>query len=222
MSSPLVDRDGFPLPHLDLAAVRAARSHIHRLTNDRHQLDAKLKTLLERALTRDQMLKAPSTATSTTTPTATPSDAPSSARSHTICTDARQNAAGPSPSPVSAAEEMRDPASPGTSARPIAVRSVLPASPAAAAGLAAGDVLTAFGTLHPLTSAHFSQLPNYVRDGVAVPVGVMRQVPDGRKLHLTLTLTPSSSWGGRGLLGYVPLLIQVPFGPCVSGGHNSS
>ena len=192
MTSPLVDADGFPLPGLDIAAVRTARQQIRMLTNDRQKIDAQLKALLECALGQK-----PSTGTTSaagdTVPTRNDvrsSDAPMDVDMHTTA-------------PVSTADDTRHTDPPVVQPRPIAVRSVSPESPAAAVGLKAGDTLTAFGDLQHVTSAHFSQLASQVRDGVSIPVGVERITDDGRKVLLTLTLTPSSTWGGRGMLGYV-------------------
>lgn len=63
MTSPLLDEQGFPRADLDLPAIRAARQAIHRLTNDRHALDEKLRTLLAHAW--------PSTLAASTPPSAT-------------------------------------------------------------------------------------------------------------------------------------------------------
>ncbi|KAI3626262.1 hypothetical protein CBS9595_001623 [Malassezia furfur] len=190
MTSPLVDADGFPLPGLDIAAIRTARQQIRMLTNDRQKIDAQLKTLLECALGQKHRTDpAPATGNVVrTTSAAQTTRAP-------MAVDA------PTAASVSTDDDTRHADTPVVQPRPIAVRSVSPESPAAAAGLKAGDTLTAFGDLQHVTSAHFSQLASQVRDGVSIPVGVERVADDGRKLYLTLTLTPSSSWGGRGMLG---------------------
>ena len=192
MTSPLVDADGFPLPGLDIAAVRTARQQIRMLTNDRQKIDAQLKALLECALGQKSSTGTASAAGDTMRMRndARSSDTPMDVDAHTTA-------------PVSTADDTRHTDTPVVQPRPIAVRSVSPESPAAAAGLKAGDTLTAFGDLQHVTSAHFSQLASQVRDGVSIPVGVERIADDGRKVLLTLTLTPSSTWGGRGMLGYV-------------------
>ncbi|CAO1628495.1 unnamed protein product [Parajaminaea phylloscopi] len=50
LTSPLVDRDGFPLNTVDIPTIRDARSKIIALQNDRKAIDAQLDQLLHVAL----------------------------------------------------------------------------------------------------------------------------------------------------------------------------
>ncbi|WFD31312.1 putative 26S proteasome regulatory subunit [Malassezia sp. CBS 17886] len=90
--------------------------------------------------------------------------------------------------------------------RPVAVRSVAPGSPAASAGVLAGDVVASVADIAPLTTAQLGMLPARIREGEDVPIVVRRRAADGYTADVPLTLVPSSAWGGRGLLGchFVP------------------
>ena len=83
----------------------------------------------------------------------------------------------------------------------LAIRSVQRSSPAAAAGLQAGDLLVSWDDLRPLSAIHLSQLPSRVKEGVPIILEVHRTLTNGVNMSLTLTLLPSSQWDGRGLLG---------------------
>ncbi|WFC98479.1 putative 26S proteasome regulatory subunit [Malassezia yamatoensis] len=193
MTSPLVDAEGFPLAGVDLGGIRKARQQIRMLVHDRQQVDAQLKSLLEHALAK----KPASSASSESTPAAGRVYLQKSGKDTKDANDVPETTLAATDGTMDT-----DTAQP-ILARPIAVRSVSPKSPASAAGLRAGDVLTSFGDFQSLSSANFSELPSQLRDGTPISVGVNRVTDNGLKQLLTLTLTPSTSWGGRGLLGYV-------------------
>ncbi|PKI84029.1 Nas2p [Malassezia vespertilionis] len=167
MSSPLVDREGFPISGIDIIAIRSARHRIHVLINDRAEVNAKLTELLSIALPEH--------------------NANSTLRSgHHM---------------VNAYDDEHNLAPPQAAARPIAVRSVTPGSPASQAGLCAGDTVFSFGDIRPLSSARFQELPSRVQEGVPISMEIQRTSPQGQREMLQLVLTPSSSWNGRGMLG---------------------
>lgn len=83
----------------------------------------------------------------------------------------------------------------------LAIRSVQRNSPAATAGLEAGDLLLSWDELRPLTATHLSQLPLRVKESVPIALEVKRMRMDGQHMQVQLTLVPSSHWEGRGLLG---------------------
>lgn len=83
----------------------------------------------------------------------------------------------------------------------LAIRSVQRNSPAATAGLEAGDLLVSWDDLRPLSAMHLSQLPSRVKEGVPIILEVNRTLTNGVTMSLKLTLIPSSQWDGRGLLG---------------------
>lgn len=85
--------------------------------------------------------------------------------------------------------------------QPLGIRSVQALSPAAQAGLEAGDELLTWDDLQPITAAHMSELPTRVKEGVSISLTVQRISPEGYPIQLQLLLTPSSQWNGRGLLG---------------------
>lgn len=201
MTSPLIDAEGFPLSGLDITAVRTARQQIRMLTNDRQTIDAQLKFLLEHALAKNASASDASSSSRSETSTRTigPHDHAAPIPGEPV--ESYSDTTSQVPSPSNSVSESQ--AQPKIQERPIAVRSVAPGSPAAVAGLCAGDVLMHFGDLRSLTSAHFSQLAAQVQDGVSIPIGVERLASDGRKRTIDIVLTPSSAWGGRGLLGYV-------------------
>ncbi|WFD42565.1 putative 26S proteasome regulatory subunit [Malassezia psittaci] len=191
MTSPLVDAEGFPLAGVDLGGIRKARQQIRMLVHDRQQVDAQLKLLVEHAFAKSPALSA------------SPGSSPAAGRAHLQQSISDTKDANNNSEKILAAtdETMDDDTANPISARPIAVRSVSAESPAFAAGLRAGDILTSFGDLQSLSSANFSELPSQLKDGTPISVGVHRVTDDGRRQLLTLTLIPSMSWGGRGLLG---------------------
>lgn len=65
----------------------------------------------------------------------------------------------------------------------------------------AGDRILAFDTIRPLTDAQLQRLPSCVQEGRTISVVVVRRSMFGDERELELALTPSSSWGGRGMLG---------------------
>ncbi|CAJ0565029.1 unnamed protein product, partial [Mesorhabditis spiculigera] len=57
MDSPLVDSEGFPIPSIDVYAVRTSRVQLIRLANDRKALQAKIAESLEAAHADERLRK---------------------------------------------------------------------------------------------------------------------------------------------------------------------
>ncbi|KAL4808214.1 hypothetical protein BDV18DRAFT_134465 [Aspergillus unguis] len=84
------------------------------------------------------------------------------------------------------------------------VNSVMPGSPAAQAGLQAGDIIRSFGSVNWLNHERLSKVAEVVQqnEGRTIIVKVARTAASpGSSVHLDLELTPRRDWGGRGLLG---------------------
>ncbi|KAJ5138310.1 uncharacterized protein N7515_003158 [Penicillium bovifimosum] len=90
------------------------------------------------------------------------------------------------------------------------VNSVVPDSPAAQAGLKAGDAIRSFGDVNWLNHERLSKVAQVVQqnEGRPVSVKVSRKNETGSDTtELDIQLTPRQNWGGRGMLGchLVPL-----------------
>lgn len=171
----LVDREGFPIPGVDLYAVRADRGRYATLRNDHVALTAEV----ERAIA-DLHASAPS----------------SSGRHADASAPAASAPAAPSRPPVVAAPPPGS--SPGI---PFAIiDDVTPGSPAHDAGLAVGDRVVAFGGVTAERNPSSDPLPAVAArlaacENVPVPALVIR-----RGARVEVQVTPRR-WGGRGLLG---------------------
>lgn len=207
MTTPLLDSQGFPLATTDVVAVRTARSRIIALRNDREALEGKMRDLLEVALAKNdaQEVALPSAAivtqaTDTTTQRAW----------------GRVNGRSDGLSMMVDTQEgsTEDWTQVGGMQVFAKVNTVAESSPAKSAGLEIGDEILAFGDLDA-TSAHRSMnrkdlgnLPSAVHEGREISLLVVRpNTSTGRTSIKRLRLTPTSGWGGRGLLGchIVPL-----------------
>ncbi len=201
LSSPLVDKDGFPLADVDLLAVRSARQQIHVLRNDRRALEERLHALLQVALQRDESEEA---APRPLRPP--PNVGPESSASGTAPAEAR---AGPSTRLRAFARinSVADGSSPahlaGLKAEDRLLRVYVPSGTAGEGGDDGEGAAQGVDASHenPLRS-----LPPLVAEGRAVVFVVERRTDAGASTEeqgetLRLTLTPRSDWGGRGLLG---------------------
>lgn len=172
----LVDREGFPIPGVDLYAVRADRGRYATLRNDHVALTAEV----ERAIA-DLHASAPS----------------SSGRHADASAPAASAPAAPSRPPVVVAAPPPG-SSPGI---PFAIiDDVTPGSPAHDAGLAVGDRVVAFGGVTAERNPSSDPLPAVAArlaacENVPVPALVIR-----RGAGVEVQVTPRR-WGGRGLLG---------------------
>jgi 26S proteasome non-ATPase regulatory subunit 9 len=176
----LVDREGFPIPGVDLYAVRADRGRYATLRNDHVARTAEV----ERAIA-DLHASAPSSSGRHADASAPAASAP-----------AASAPAAPSRPPVVAAP------SPGSSPGiPFAIiDDVTPGSPAHDAGLAVGDRVLAFGGVTAERNPSSDPLPAVAArlaacENVPVPALVIR-----RGARVEVQVTPRR-WGGRGLLG---------------------
>ena len=228
MTSPLVDSQGFPIATTDIVAVRSARARIIALRNDRKALDEKIRDLLEVALARrnngaaggDAAQQVSSTqsngtgGTSSLAASATSSSPPSSS--------ATGRAWGRPAHSTSDALSMLVETREGDAAEWsqvggmqafARVNTVAEASPAARAELQPNDEILSFGGLDA-SSAHrvssrkdLGNLPSVVQEGKEIIVLAIRKDAQGNRAIKRIRLTPTSEWGGRGLLGchIVPL-----------------
>ncbi|KAF8313959.1 proteasome 26S subunit [Cantharellus anzutake] len=86
------------------------------------------------------------------------------------------------------------------------VNGVAPNSPAAAAGLLRGDLVTCFGSLTASSFGSTTSLQSLAslvssHENQPIEIRVRRGDLNSNSSLVTLSLTPRSGWGGRGLLG---------------------
>ncbi|GAB7355172.1 hypothetical protein MBLNU459_g5736t4 [Dothideomycetes sp. NU459] len=84
------------------------------------------------------------------------------------------------------------------------VNSVVASSPAAAAGLKAGDKITKFGDVDWMNHEKLARVAQTVQqnEGREITVKVIRNAATGgSETRLDVQLTPRHNWGGRGMLG---------------------
>lgn len=119
-------------------------------------------------------------------------------------------AAAPPPAPVQAAQPAAQAAETTQGSRvaleaPFAkVNSVVAASPAATAGLKAGDKITRFGNVDWMNHDKLTKVAQTVQqsEGRAIMVKIIRPAAmGGGEQRLEMQLTPQHNWGGRGMLG---------------------
>ncbi|KAJ5623533.1 26S proteasome non-ATPase regulatory subunit 9, partial [Penicillium lividum] len=182
MRSTLTTFDGYPRDDIDIPQVRATRVRMIHIQNDHKEIMKYLEKGLHAHF--EQLQKAQASAT--TNGTSVPSTAP----------------------PPGIENNVADASELGT---PFAkVNSVEPGSPANQAGLKAGDLVRAFGSVHWLNHERLSKVAEVVQqnEGRPVVIKVSRKEEGGsRTTEAQLQLTPQRNWGGRGLLGchLVPL-----------------
>ncbi|UNI20995.1 putative 26S proteasome regulatory subunit [Purpureocillium takamizusanense] len=83
------------------------------------------------------------------------------------------------------------------------VNSVAPGSPAERAGLKAGDEIRVFGYVNKSNHDNLKKVAECVQgnEGGNIFIRVSRTSGVSQREELRLTLTPTSDWGGRGMLG---------------------
>jgi len=84
------------------------------------------------------------------------------------------------------------------------VNSVVPNSPAEAAGLQVGDTITKFGWVDWTNHHRLSRVAEVVSQNEGIPLAVKVLRPNasgGAAETMQMQLTPRCNWGGRGLLG---------------------
>lgn len=175
MNTPLVTPDGFPRADIDVAQIRTTRAKIIRLRND---YKGYMDTI-EKGLHQHHAQLAASATSNVDTP---------------------QTNGHASPNGVS------EPTPTAPIRAPFArVNSVVDDSPADAAGLRAGDMITQFGDAVATNHEDLRRLAQVVKDneGRQIMVKVRRALQD-----IDLTLIPRSDWGGRGSLGCHLLPLQ--------------
>ncbi|KAM5482470.1 putative 26S proteasome regulatory subunit [Microsporum audouinii] len=180
MNTSLLTEDWFPRADLDIAQIRTTRARIIRLRNDYKAVMLKVEEGIAAyfASVKD---------------TEGNTSAPLSIRP-----SANRDVEGASGTQVETLE------------MPFAkVNSVTEGSPAAKAGLKAGDKVCNFGNITWANHENLTKIAAVVTNNIELPilVKVTRSSSDGESTQLTLRLTPSNDWGGRGLLGchLVPL-----------------
>ncbi|KAJ5679847.1 26S proteasome non-ATPase regulatory subunit 9 [Penicillium macrosclerotiorum] len=183
MNSSLTTFDGFPRDDIDIAQVRTTRVRIIHLRNDHKGV---MKYLEEGLHAHFAQLQKASGAGPTTNGTSVPSATPA----------------------LVTGDSISDAGMFGTAFAK--VNSVEPSSPAAQAGLKAGDTVRGFGRVHWLNHERLSKVAEIVQqnEGRPLSVKVTREEDGGSgTTELDLQLTPRRNWGGRGLLGchLVPL-----------------
>ncbi|KAJ5391183.1 26S proteasome non-ATPase regulatory subunit 9 [Penicillium cosmopolitanum] len=185
MTSTLTTFDGYPRDDIDIAQVRTTRVRMIRLQNDHKEVMKYLEKGLHAHFAQLQNAQGVATTNGSSVPSGVP--APVAATTPTSIADA------------------------GTLGTPFAkVNSVEPNSPAAQAGLKAGDTIRSFGDANWLNHERLTKVAEAVQqnEGRAVSVKVVRKNESGSGTSsLDLQLTPRRNWGGRGLLGchLVPL-----------------
>ncbi|KAL4941891.1 hypothetical protein BDV06DRAFT_172895 [Aspergillus oleicola] len=175
MQTMLTTFDGFPRDDIDVAQIRTTRAQIIRLRYDHKEVMSHIEKGLHSHFAGLQN---------------TGSNGPASSNI---------NGAASRPS------EARSLAAATGALTPFAkVNSVVSGSPAGQAGLQAGDIIRAFGTVNWLNHERLSKVAEAVQqnEGRTIIVKISRNVGiPGRTENLDLELVPRRDWGGRGLLG---------------------
>lgn len=198
MTSRLVDQEGFPIASIDIVAIRTARARLIALRNDREDVEHQMRQLLEVALARQAnqsngvAQESDSSIAMAHVPGTNGALSTSILVDHTASEQSWGQIGGLIPFAL--------------------VDSVAPSSPASQADLRIHDKILKFGRI-VASSAHRSpsrrdlgNLPSAVTEDAQIEVLVLRTQGTVSSVK-RLQLTPSSRWGGRGLLGchLVPL-----------------
>lgn len=214
LTSPLIDKDGFPLAEVDLLAVRTARQEIRRLQNDQAAIQSRLHALLSVALRRDA--SADGDGARPLRPTRASNG---NGTAHAAATSSQLPSSVTSNSSVSSRFTHLE-----AFAR---INNVVTNSPADRAGLEAEDLLLCVskhndapidGIISTDSEENQQQqsqpqivdatrpnplasLPPLIAEGETVLFAVRRNAGGGSLQDLELPIIPQSGWGGRGLLG---------------------
>lgn len=183
MNTSLTTFDGYPRPDIDVAQIRTTRARIIRLKNDYKTLMARIETGLH-----DHHANAAASAAAATTTTAIAS---SDTQGRTAT-----GTAGTTQGHGFAAAAVEAPFA--------KVNSVVPSSPAEAAGLQTGDKIVRFGHVNWMNHEKLSKLAQVVQqnEGQAITVKVLRSAAVGSGSEsIEVQLVPRHNWGGRGMLG---------------------
>lgn len=176
MNTSLISFDGYPRADIDVAQIRTTRARIVRLKNDYKDLMARIEVALQ-----DHWANA----------AASPAAPSSSGATQTNDTDS-----GPAGTTTGGRVVLETPFA--------KVNSVVPSSPAEAAGLKAGDKITRFGDADWMNHEKLAKVAQTVQqyEGRAIVVKVIRSAATGGgDERLDMRLTPRHNWGGRGMLG---------------------
>ncbi|UZJ54065.1 hypothetical protein CBS101457_003385 [Exobasidium rhododendri] len=202
MTSPLVDRQGFPVATIDIVAVRGARSRIIALRNDREKVERRMQGALEIALARSGDSQEDVSAAGERHDSAAGTSQTGRAWGRV---DGRRD--GVSMLVETQEGDVGDWMQVGGLEAFARVNTVADSSPAQTADLCRDDEVLRFGELDS-TTAHQSiarrdlrNLPSVVQEGKEISVVVLRKDRSGQKTIKRLRLTPSTAWGGQGLLG---------------------
>lgn len=216
MSSPLIDSQGFPLATTDVVAVRIARSRIIALKNDRGALESKMRDLLEIALAKNEAQVA-ATPSSSSIPANRGQESAFSSTTSASTVQAWGRVNGRSNGLSMMVDTLDGNVSDWTQVGGMQafakINTIAESSPAKRADLRIGDEILTFGDLDVITAHRnvnrkdLGNLPSAVQEGKEVSLVILRQGENGQKAIKRLRLTPTSGWGGRGLLGchIVPL-----------------
>jgi len=181
MQTSLTTFDGYPRPDIDVAQIRTTRARIIRLKNDYKTLMSRIETGMHEhwANAASQGSSTPATTTSSRAPTTV-----STAQTTAVSTSSASTA--------------------GIEAPFAKVNSVVPSSPADAAGLKPGDKITKFGHVNWMNHEKLAKVAQVVQqnEGREIAIKVLRPAAvGGGSESLELKLVPRHNWGGRGMLG---------------------
>ncbi|GAB7366400.1 hypothetical protein MBLNU230_g8197t1 [Neophaeotheca triangularis] len=182
MTTPLTTADGFPRADLDVAQIRTTRARIIRLRNDYKVLMGRVE---EKVL--EGFAKGGENGT-----------VMGNGVSHRNGAAAPAEGAAQEGGNVERARNM-------VAEVPFAkVNAVVEGSPAAVAGMVAGDKVTEFGDADWRNHERLAKVARVVQENEnrTVIVKVLRETSaDAASRNMELSLTPRRNWGGRGLLG---------------------
>lgn len=179
MNTSLISFDGYPRADIDVAQIRTTRARIVRLKNDYKGLMARIESALQDHWANAAALPPPPP----------PNGASSATQTNTLDLGAAGNTTG-------GRVVLETPFA--------KVNSVVPSSPAATAGLKAGDKITKFGDVDWMNHEKLARVAQTVQqnEGREIMVKIIRIAAiGGGDERLEVRLTPSHNWGGRGMLG---------------------
>ncbi|PGH07564.1 hypothetical protein AJ79_06234 [Helicocarpus griseus UAMH5409] len=180
MSTTLTTFDGYPRDDLDIAQIRTTRARIIRLRNDYKDVMTQVEKGVHAHFAQLQQQNATCPTPAATAPA---TDLP--------------------PITTPAIEEATS-SQAGIIETPFAkINSVVEGSPAAQAGIKAGDRIRSFGHINWMNHENLTKVAEVVQrnEGNVVLVKLVRQNESGEARDLSLRLVPQRNWGGRGLLG---------------------